>query len=538
MPKSSSNRKSFHRRAGRRRGGAENAQALPPPADRAAEAILAKLSIPAEWPAAARQAAGRLPRQVCASQHPGREDLRALPLATIDGESARDFDDAVFAEPRKGGWRLLVAIADVAQYVKPGSALDQEAWERGTSVYLPDRVIPMLPEALSNGLCSLRPRQDRLALACDMRIDASGEVSEFRFCEAVIRSWERLTYTQVGAFLEGEQLPVQSPVAKSLAALADAYRALRRARERRGALDFDSRESALTLKNGAVIDIAPVLRNDAHRLIEEAMIAANVCAARFLERRERRALLRVHEPPDPLKAEDLARLLNSRGIRWSAEDARPGALQSALQSALQAVDGERHRWLFQLLVLRAMQQAVYTPEAKGHYGLALERYMHFTSPIRRYPDLATHRVIKRALRGRAGQAAPMDWWIETGEQCSRTERRAEEASRAVDAWLKCEFLADRLGEKFAAVVAGVTEFGLFLELTGFYIQGLVHVSALGGDYYHYRPEAMSLVGESSGARFTLGDELEVRLVAVQPELQRLDLALADAPRRRWRRRRG
>ena len=480
-----------------------------------------------------RAAVGRLPERVEPGRHARRKDLRQLPLVTIDGATARDFDDAVFAETRDEGWRLVVAIADVAHYVRAGTALDEEAWKRGTSVYLPDRVVPMLPEALSNNLCSLRPREARLALVCDMAIDRAGAVTGYRFDEAVIRSRERMTYAQIASFLSGEDLPVAMPVASSIRALAELYRTLRQARERRGALDFDTPESALKLKIGKVTAIRPVIRNDAHRLIEEAMIAANVCAARFLERHGREALYRVHEGPEREKAEQLASAFAACGIRWSPEDGTPAALQGALR----AIGGRGDAWLFEMLVLRAMQQAEYRPEPRGHFGLALERYAHFTSPIRRYPDLVVHRAIKRILKRAAGQVASREWLVSAGEQSSMTERRAEDASRRVDTWLKCDFLAERIGETFSSVVAGVTDFGLFVDLQGFYVQGLLHVSELGADYYHYRPASMSLVGESSGERFTLGDELEVRLTDVQPELGRLDLVLASAPKR-GRRRRG
>ena len=505
-----------------------------PVCERAVEATLEAFSVPTQWPADVLAAVNRLPQHIESSRYPHRQDLRHLPLVTIDGETARDFDDAVFAETTGNGWRLVVAIADVAHYVEAGAALDAAARERGTSVYLPDRVVPMLPEALSNHLCSLRPREARLALVCEMQVDRAGGVAGYRFHDALIRSRERMTYTQIAAFLCGEDLPVETPVVQSIRALAALYRVLRQARERRGALDFDTPESTLKLENGRVTAIRPVLRNDAHRLIEEAMIAANVCAARFLQRHGREALYRVHEGPEREKAEQLAGAFAACGIRWSPEDRSPAALQVALRAI-----GERgDRWLFEMLVLRAMPQAYYRREPGGHFGLALERYVHFTSPIRRYPDLVVHRAIKRALKRRAGQAASPDLLAAAGAQSSMAERRAEDAGRKVDAWLKCEFLSERIGETFSSVVAGVTDFGLFVDLEGCYIQGLLHVSELGADYYHYRPASLSLVGESSGARFSLGDKLEVRLTGVRPELGRLDLALTNAPSRGRRRGRG
>ncbi len=501
-----------------------------PVCEQAIEATLAALAIPSAWSSEITAAVARLPAQVDAAQYQQRKDLRHLPLITIDGETARDFDDAVFTEKNRDGWRLVVAIADVAHYVEAGTALDEAAWQRGTSVYLPDRVVPMLPEALSNGLCSLRPRKPRLALSCEMRINRLGEVTRFHFEEALIQSWRRMTYTQIAAFLGGEDIAVEAPVAHSIRALAGAYEAFRQAREDRGALDFDTPESRLELNNGAVTAIVPVVRNDAHRLIEEAMIAANVCAAQFLERHERQALYRVHEAPATEKAEQLVRAFAAGGIRWSPDSKTPAALRKALQ----AIGERQDKWLFEMLVLRTMQQADYRPEQRGHFGLALERYMHFTSPIRRYPDLVVHRAIKAVLHRRGEQIAAPDWLVTAGQQSSMTERRAECASRRVNAWLKCDFLAERVGETFSALVTGVTGFGLFAELNGFYVQGLLHISDLGDDYFQYRPASMSLVGESSGVRFRLGDALQVRLTSVRPELGRIDLALVNAPPRRRR----
>lgn len=499
----------------------------------AAETLLESHRVPREWPEPVLSAAGRLPKQVQPGRHRDRESLIDLPLVTIDGASARDFDDAVFAEPRRGGWRLVVAIADVAHYVKPDSALDRCAWERGTSVYLPDRVIPMLPEALSNGLCSLRPEEPRLAVVCDMKVTKKGNVTDFRFYEAVIRSWQRLTYERVQEFLEAGALDVEPEVQQSLGALKDVYFALRDARARRGALDFDSHEAVLELDDGQVRAIHPVTRHDAHRLIEEAMISANVCAARFLEGAEQPAMYRVHETPDAEKTEQLRQALAFAGVRLGRGELTPKRVHDALAEL-----GERpDRWIFEMLALRSMTQAVYTPENKGHYGLALERYMHFTSPIRRYADLVVHRAIKAVLHD-ADPGFGMDWLVATGEHISLAERRAEAVSWGVDGWLKCEYIEDRVGETFDGVVMGVTDFGLFVELSGFYVQGLVHVSELGQDYFRFNQASMSLVGDRSGRRFGLGDEMRVQLVAVEPAVAKVDLVPVSGGKGRAGKRRG
>ncbi len=496
-------------------------------AAQAAESLLASHRVPEVWPDGIERAAERLPKQVQPGRHRDRVSLVDVPLVTIDGESARDFDDAVYAERLhsgrgRGGWRLVVAIADVAHYVKADSPLDRCAWERGNSVYLPDRVVPMLPEALSNGLCSLRPHEPRLALVCDMRVTAKGNVTDYEFYEAVIRSWQRLTYNRAQEFLESGALDVEPEVQASLGALKDVYDALRQARERRGALDFDSHEAVLELRDGHIAAIHPVTRHDAHRLIEEAMISANVCAARFLERAGRPALYRVHEPPDAEKTEQLRQALAFAGVRLGRGQMTPKLVHDALAEL-----GERpDKWIFEMLALRSMTQAVYSPENQGHYGLALERYMHFTSPIRRYADLVVHRAIKAALRNDDAGFGE-DWLATTGEHISNTERRAEAVSWGVDGWLKCEYVAERIGEEFDGVVMGVTEFGLFVELTGYYVQGLVHISELGQDYFRFNQSSMTLVGERSGRRFGLGDPLRVKLVDVQPPVGKVDLQLVS-----------
>jgi len=508
-------------------------------AGQAAETLLASFDVPLAWPEAAERQTDRLPKRVNAGAHPDRHDLAALPLVTIDGETAQDYDDAVYAEKQRGGWRVVVAIADVAHYVKAGSPLDESAWERGTSVYLPDRVVPMLPEALSNDLCSLKPRVPRLAVVCDMKISHAGKLMRFEFYEAVIRSWERLTYTRVQEFLDTGALDVPSEVSASLDCLKQAYQALRAAREARGGLDFDTHASRLELEAGRVVAIHPETRLEAHRLIEEAMIAANVAAATFLERAGVPALYRVHEAPTAEKVDQLRQAFAYAGVRIGRGDVTPRDVCAALQQ----LGDVSNRWLYEFLVLRSLTQAVYSPENRGHFGLALERYMHFTSPIRRYPDLVVHRAIKSVLAG-TGAPFPMDYLVVTGQQASSCERRADEVSWGVDAWLKCEYVADRRGESFDGVVMGVTEFGLFVELTGFYVQGLLHVSELGSDYFQYRPQSMALVGERSGRRFALGDAIRVVLRDAVPEQGRLDLVPAapeprsDAGGRGGRRERG
>ena len=509
--------------------------------DQAINTAVTSADLPNEWPAAVIAAVKALPKSVAPGRYPHRVDLTTLALVTIDGATAKDFDDAVFAEllvkkgaKKSGGFRLVVAIADVGHYVKRGAPLDDEALTRGTSVYFPERVIPMLPEEISNGLCSLRPETARLALVCDMRIDARGHVEEHDFYEAVVHSHARLTYNQVQAFLDtGEAMPVAAEfevaVIDSVTCMAQLYERMRGAREKRGALDFPSREADIEIRDGRIAALHPVQRLTAHQLIEEAMIAANVCAAQFLEAQTTPALYRVHEPPDPMKVEELRQALSYVGVRMQPGDVTPATLQAALQQLPDHVD----HWIYAQLALRTLKQAVYTPANDGHFGLALERYMHFTSPIRRYPDLIVHRAIKHVLAKRQGQntkAIPsLDELHGLGEQCSTFERRAESAGWLVDAWLKCDFLKDRVGESFDGLIAGVTEFGLFVELKGFFVQGLLHISNLGSDYYVFEPRVMALVGERSGQRFALGDELRVTIREVDPPQGRLDLVLERAP---------
>ena len=500
-------------------------------AARAAEAMLAAHRIPRSWSFDV-DALG-VPATVDGKVVKARRDLRDLPLVTIDGADARDFDDAVFAQPRRGGWRLVVAIADVSHYVKVGSALDRDARERGNSLYLPDRVVPMLPEALSNGICSLVPNEDRLAVVCDMRVSRNGQVSGWEFHEAVIRSHARLTYGEVGDFLAGGELAVDGKVAASIRALHEVYCAFRAQRDERGALDFDTRETSIKLDDGMPTAIEPIVRNDAHRLIEEAMIAANVAAAHHLEstdssgQRRIPPVYRVHEPPSQDKLDALASALRLAGERLPGSSPTPAQLAAVLLRA--RAKSSWPGWIWETLVLRALSQARYEPSRLGHFGLALPTYVHFTSPIRRYADLLVHRMIK-------GERTSLDDLEAAASHISMTERRAEDVERAVDAWLKCAVVEQYVGETFQGTVAAVVDFGIFVEIDGLFVQGLVHISKLGRDYYHFAPASMSLVGERSGERFALADRVEVVVEEVAVATGRIDLALASRPGRRRRRR--
>ncbi|MYB37245.1 MAG: VacB/RNase II family 3'-5' exoribonuclease [Gammaproteobacteria bacterium] len=511
-------------------------------AARATDAALAAYRIPCVWPAALEESAPRgameggtpsLQRAATATKSDDRLDLREVPLVTIDGEDARDFDDAVFAERRRnGGWRLVVAIADVSHYVAHDSALDHEARRRGNSVYLPDRVVPMLPEALSNGLCSLRPDEDRLAVVCDMLVSAHGRVSRHSFARATIRSAARLTYTEVAAFLEGRGAVDSSAVATSLKALSGVRKALTAQREERGALDLESHESRVELQDGRPASVVDVERNDAHRLVEEAMIAANVATARELERLLKqdgkgpasgtRPVYRVHEPPPSDRLDALEPALRLAGVSVPPAPITPPALSAALVRAKSA--SSLPGWIWDILTLRSLAQARYETRRLGHFGLALSTYVHFTSPIRRYSDLLVHRIL-------FGWRPNADAQDEVCAHISATERRAESAERMVDNWLKCALIEHRVGETFSGRIAGVTGFGLFVELDGAGVQGLLHIGSLGADYFHHVPAAMALVGERSGRRFALGDALKVVLQDVSPPTGRVDLRLAERPAR-------
>ncbi|WP_097460876.1 ribonuclease R [Mangrovitalea sediminis] len=511
--------------------------------------------IPHIWPPAVDRQAAEISDVVGESDKNGRVDLRDLPLVTIDGEDARDFDDAVYCEARpRGGWRLVVAIADVAHYVRPGTPLDEEAVNRGNSVYFPDHVVPMLPEKLSNGLCSLNPEVDRLCMVCDMTISSQGRISGYSFYEGVMHSHARLTYNKVSQMLEhpdsdvGRELREQySGVVPRLEALYGLYKTLRDARQERGAIDFETTETRIIFTTGRKIDeVVPIQRNDAHKLIEECMLCANVATARFLKHHKLPALYRVHEGPSKEKLAGLRQFLAELGLQLpGGDEPEPMDYQSLLSSIKERPDAH----VIQTVMLRSLSQAVYSPEEKGHFGLGYASYAHFTSPIRRYPDLTVHRAIKSVIHAggdtdktvrrpkkRSAELAryPYDFarMVQLGEQCSMTERRADDATRDVMAWLKCEFLQQHVGESYAGVISAVTAFGFFVELQGVYTEGLVHISSLQGDYYHFDKVKHRLVGERSGTSFRLGEEVSVRVMRVDLEDRKIDLELLGAPKRR------
>jgi len=480
-------------------------------------------AIPTGWPRAVRDETKEFGATVPAQAKAARVDLRDVDLVTIDGADARDFDDAVYCEPTGNGWRLLVAIADVAHYVEVGTALDKQAITRGTSVYFPDRVVPMLPEELSNGLCSLNPKVDRLCMVCDMRVDAEGKVTKSTFVEAVMKSSARLTYSQVDAFLTGKS-PKDAPQAlhQCLRNLYDLYGAFARARQRRGAIELDIPGTRFELgKDGSIAAIKVVERNDAHRLIEECMIAANVQAAKFLRKHRIPGLYRVHAKPDPERFEELRLFLLTLGLKVPHPDhVQPRQFNKLLSQVKDRPDSAS----ISMQMLRSLTHAEYTPVNIGHFGLALDAYAHFTSPIRRYPDLLVHRAIRHIIRGgKPGRyhysAAEME---RLGTTTSAHERRAEEATRDVEAWLKCEYMEGRTGQEFDGVITGVTNFGLFVQITELMIDGLVHVTSLANDYYHYEAGSQQLVGERSGKKYRLGEAMRIKVQRVDMETRRID----------------
>ena len=485
--------------------------------------------LPVAWPAEVEAEIAGLTPEVPESAKEGRTDLRKLSLVTIDGADARDFDDAVYCERKPKGWKLLVCIADVSSYVIPGTALDKEALERGNSVYFPDRVIPMLPEVLSNGLCSLNPEVDRLCMTAELYIDQEGKVTRSRFFQAVMRSKARLTYDQVAAMIVDRDPELCTRFAAVLPHLQDLhalYQVLHAARVERGAIDFDSVETKFVFnEQGRISAVVPVERNDAHRLIEECMLAANVAAARHFERKKIPAIYRIHDLPSEEKLNDLREFLGQLGLRLPG-GAKPVAADYA--QLLNAIEGRPDRPLIQTVLLRSMQQAMYSADNVGHFGLAFPAYTHFTSPIRRYPDLIVHRIIKHLLAD--GTAADLDYGKsdlqQIGEHCSGTERRADEATRDANDWLKCEFMQDKLGEQFEGTITSVTSFGIFVQLDAIFVDGLVHITALDNDYYHFDPVGHRLHGERTGTVYRLGDRLRIQVAAVNLDDRKIDFVLA------------
>jgi len=518
------------------------------------EIAVRKFNVPLAFSDAALAQAEKTPERVRPKDLQDRVDLRDVAFITIDGEDARDFDDAVFCtqlelgtpKRKRPGWRLLVAIADVSHYVKPGDALDEAALDRGTSVYFPRRVIPMLPEKLSNGICSLNPDVERLTLVCDMVIPASGAkagvVSAYQFYNAVIRSHARTTYTDVWSALQQPAGPAAKTLSAVLPQIRDAYalfQVLQQARTQRGAIGFETTETRIVCNPlGKIERIEPYARNDAHRLIEECMLAANTCAADFLVRNKALGLHRVHEGPTPEKCQTLREFLRGLGLSLGGgETPQPQDYAQFLQQVRERPDFA----VIQTMCLRSLQQAIYSPEAGGHFGLAYEHYAHFTSPIRRYPDLLTHRVINSILTGKpyvpgnvhdaAIDAAPTPKararavWETLGARLSASERRAEEASRDVEAWLKCWFVKERVGEVFSGTVSGVAPFGLFVTLDTLFVEGMVHVSELGADYFQYNESAHELRGERTGMRYRLTDPVQVQVARVDLEARRIEFRL-------------
>ena len=489
----------------------------------ATEIAIRSHAIPHEWPRSLLSEVSKFGTSVPSKAKEGRYDLRDVDLVTIDGADARDFDDAVYCERDGSGWTLLVAIADVSHYVSVGSALDKEATRRGTSVYFPDRVVPMLPEVLSNGLCSLNPKVDRLCMVCEMRVNAEGKVTSSEFYEAVMRSKARLTYSQVSAFLEGRSSKsVPGALHQSVRELHALYKALAKARNRRGAIEIDLPQTKFKLnKAGEIERIEIVPRNDAHRLIEECMISANVEAAKFLKRHRIPGLFRVHARPDPDRFDELRLYLTSLGLKVAhPHHVKPRDYTKMIRQTADRPDA----YAIMMAMLRSLTHAEYSPTNIGHFGLALESYAHFTSPIRRYPDLLVHRAIGHIVSGgKPGRYHYGSSEMERlGSITSAHEKRAEDATRDVEAWLKCQYMEQHLGDEFDGVITGVTNFGLFVQIGELLVDGLVHVTSLSNDYYHHDPGTQSLVGERTGRTYRLGDAMRIQVNRVDMETRRID----------------
>ncbi|EKX93646.1 ribonuclease R [Aggregatibacter actinomycetemcomitans Y4] len=509
------------------------------------EIAIRKHDIPHAFPSAVEKQLKKWQEEVPEEAKRGRVDLRDLPLVTIDGEDARDFDDAVFCQKQGKGWKLWVAIADVSYYVRPKSALDQEAYNRGNSVYFPNRVVPMLPEKLSNGLCSLNPQVDRLCMVCEMTLSAKGKMTDYRFYEAVMNSHARLTYNKVAKILEKDTALCEryAPLVPHLEALHDMYRALVKARQQRGAIEFETIESKFIFNAlGRIERIEPVVRNDAHKIIEECMILANIAAANFMEKNQESALYRIHALPGEEKLTAFRSFLAECGLTLGGGN-KPTPMDYA--ALLEQIQTRPDRELIQTMLLRSISQAVYSADNIGHFGLALSEYAHFTSPIRRYPDLTLHRNIKYLLAKKKGSKRKttdtggyhyqLDEMDVCGVHCSTTERRADDATREVADWLKCEYMQDHVGEEFDGVISSVTGFGFFVRLNDLFIDGLVHISGLANDYYLFDMPKQRLIGENSGMIFRIGDAVKVRVDAVNLEQKQIDFALIDSERKPRRR---
>ena len=536
------------------------------------EIAVRKYSVPYEFSDGCIALARTLPVKVRLEDRAHRVDLTDVPLVTIDGEDARDFDDAVYCEPAtqgKGktavkGWRLLVAIADVSHYVQTGSAIDVDAYDRATSVYFPRRVIPMLPEKLSNGLCSLNPEVERLCMVCDMFVTEDGQVEAYQFYPAVMWSHARFTYTDVAAILgntRGPEAMKYKDRVDDLLNLHGVFQSLTKSRQERGAVDFETTETQIICdENGRIEKIVPRTRNVAHRVIEEAMLAANVCSADFIAQSKHAGLFRVHEGPTPEKKEMLRAYLKATGVGMTiSDDPSPGEFQAIANATKDRPDAQQ----IHSMLLRSMQQAIYTPANSGHFGLAYGAYTHFTSPIRRYPDLLVHRVIKAILaktryqlptlpipgeahaklarrleKGNAAKAVQADAkpkkanaenmaWQAAGLHCSANERRADEASRDVEAWLKCKYMREHLGEEYGGVVTAATSFGLFVTLDTMYVEGLVHITELGGEYFRFDEARQELHGERTGTRYAIGTRVRVQVSRVDLDGRKIDFRLVQ-----------
>ncbi len=483
--------------------------------------------LPHKWSKEVLAETKQFSRKIPQKLRQDREDMRNIPFVTIDGEDAKDFDDAVYCEPRGKGWLLRVAIADVSAYVKVGSAIDAEAKNRGNSVYFPNRVVPMLPEILSNELCSLKPQVDRLCLVCELAIDFYGRIRRTQFFKAVISSAARLTYDQVADVLAGNTKKFAQPKLLShIANLYNLYQLLLKRRKKRGAIDFDTIETKIIFDNQQKIsEVAQVIRNDAHRLIEEMMLAANVATSEWLIKQEMPLLYRIHEGPNEEKLTALRSFLKQKSLQLWGKD-KPQAHHYA--KLLERVKGRPDFSMIQIILLRSLRLAIYSSKNQGHFGLAYPTYAHFTSPIRRYPDLLVHRAIHHCLQGKTAKdfAYSNDEMAILGEHCSMTDRRAEEATRDAIMMLKCEYMQDKVGYEFDGSVTGVTAFGLFVELDEICVDGLVHVTSLQEDYYHFDPAAHQLTGETKGIVYQLSDRLRVKVVRVDLQEKKIDFVLA------------